>query len=149
MNQDEQYVKILAIFHFVVAGMAALFACFPIIHFVMGLGMLGLSLGAGVSEGSFPEAVIPGLVGLIFTLIAGSAILLGWAFAVCVALAGLFLLKKKRHMFCVVMGGVECMFMPFGTVLGVSTVITLMKPSVKALFGITESGRVEKQAAAE
>ena len=77
-------------------------------------------------------------MGLFFTLIAGSMILFGWVFAVCEALAGLFLLKKKRHMFCVVMGGVACTFMPFGTVLGVFTIITLMKPSVKALFGITE-----------
>jgi len=98
MNQDQQYVKILAIFHFVVAGISALFACFPIIHFVVGLGMLGLSLGAGFSEGAFPEAVIPGLVGLLFTLIAGSVILFGWAFAVCVALAGLFLLKKTAQL---------------------------------------------------
>jgi len=138
MNQDEQYLKILAIFHFVVAGISALFACFPILHFLMGLGMLAVSLGLGVSEGAFPEAVVPGLVGLLFTLIAGSVILFGWAFAVCVALAGLFLLKKKRHMFCVVMGGVECIFMPFGTVLGVFTIITLMKPSVKELFGISK-----------
>jgi hypothetical protein len=139
MNQDEQYLKILGIFHFVVAGIAALFACFPILHFLMGLGMLGLSLGAGVSEGAFPQAVIPGFVGLFFTLIAGSMILFGWAFAVCVALAGLFLLKKTHHMFCVVMGGVECILVPFGTVLGVLTIITLMKPSVKALFGISEA----------
>lgn len=138
MNQDEQYLKILAIFHFVVAGISALFACFPIIHFVVGLGMLGLSLGGGFSEGAFPEAAIPGFMGLFFTLIAGSAILFGWAFAVCVALVGLFLLKKKRHMFCVVMGGVECIFMPFGTVLGVLTIITLMKPSVKEMFGIEQ-----------
>lgn len=139
MSQDEQYVKILAIFHFVVAGISALFACFPILHFVMGLGMLGLSLSAGVSEGPFPEVFIPGFAGLFFTLLAGSMILFGWAFAVCVALAGLFLLKKKRHMFCVVMGGVECTFMPFGTVLGVFTVIMLMRPSVKAMFGVSET----------
>ncbi|MFL7794659.1 MAG: hypothetical protein AB8I69_21120 [Anaerolineae bacterium] len=139
MNQDEQYLKILAIFHFVVAGMSALSACIPIIHFVAGLGMLVTSLSVGISEGVFSEAVLLGLMGLVFALIAGIVILCGWAFAVCVALAGLFLLKKKRHMFCVVMGGVECMFMPFGTVLGVFTVIMLMRPAVKAMFGISEA----------
>jgi hypothetical protein len=139
VKQDEQYLNILAIFHFVVAGISALFACFPIIHFVVGLGMLGLSLGGVFSEGAFPEAAIPGFMGLFFTLMAGSMILFGWVFAACVALAGLFLLKKRHHMFCVVMGGVECIFMPFGTVLGVFTVIMLMKPAVQALFGISET----------
>jgi len=33
------------------------------------------------------------------------------------------------------MAGVECMFMPFGTVLGVFTIIVLMRPSVKEIFG--------------
>jgi hypothetical protein len=138
VNQDEQHLKILAIFHFVMAGMSALSACFPILHFVVGLGMLGVSLTGGFGGEAFPEAVIPGLVGLFFTVMAGSWILFGWVFAVCEALAGLFLLKKKRHLFCIVMGGVECTFMPFGTALGAFTIITLMKPSVKAMFGISE-----------
>ena len=37
--------------------------------------------------------------------------------------------------FCLVMGAVACMFMPVGTVLGVFTIVVLMKPSVKELFG--------------
>jgi len=138
MSQDEQYLKILSVFHFVVAGIAALFACFPILHFVAGLGMIAVSLGLGTGEDAFPEATIPGFVGFFFVLIAGSMILLGWAFAVCEALTGWFLVKKRRYMYCLVMGGVECIFMPFGTVLGVFTLITLMKPSVKELFGVEE-----------
>jgi hypothetical protein len=37
-------------------------------------------------------------------------------------------------MFCLVMASITCMFMPFGTVLGVFTLIVLMRPSVKPLF---------------
>ena len=37
-------------------------------------------------------------------------------------------------MFCLVMGAVECVFMPFGTVLGIFTIIVLMRESVKPLF---------------
>lgn len=144
MSQDEQYLKILSIFHFVVAGISALFACFPILHFVVGLVMLGASLGLGIGEEAFPEATIPGFVGLFFTLIAGSMILFGWTFAVCEALAGWFLGKKNRYMYCLVMAGVECMFMPFGTVLGVFTIITLMKPSVKELFGVQEIAKTQE-----
>jgi hypothetical protein len=33
------------------------------------------------------------------------------------------------------MAGIECMFMPFGTVLGVFTIITLTREPVKQLFG--------------
>jgi len=35
-----------------------------------------------------------------------------------------------------VMAGIECLFMPFGTVLGVFTILVLVRESVKPLFGV-------------
>ena len=52
-------------------------------------------------------------------------------------LAGRFLAARRRHLFCIVIAGIACMFMPMGTVLGIFTIIVLMRPSVKELF--TES----------
>lgn len=130
MNQseDEQYLKLLSIFHYVVGGIAGVFACFPIIHFVVGIGIL-ISSFTSSSQGAPPA-----IVGLFFTLIAGGIILFGWAFAICIILAGRFISQRKNHMFCMVMAGIECMFTPFGTVLGAFTIITLIRPSVKELF---------------
>ena len=127
-NDDEQYLKLLSIFHYVVGGIAGLFACFPIIHLVVGIGILISSLTHSSQGGP------PAFFGLFFVLIAGSFILFGWAFAICIILAGRFISKRKNHMFCLVMAGVECIFTPFGTVLGVFTIITLIRPSVKELF---------------
>ena len=50
-------------------------------------------------------------------------------------LVGRGLAQRKRYMFCLVVACVECLFMPFGTVLGVFTIIVLSRDSVKALFG--------------
>jgi hypothetical protein len=127
-NEDEQYLKLLSIFHYVVGGIAGLFACFPIIHFVVGISLLISSFTQPSQEG------FPAIIGLLFTLIAGAVILIGWAFAICIILAGRFISKRKNHMFCMVMAGVECVFTPFGTVLGAFTIITLIRPSVKELF---------------
>ena len=127
-NDDEQYLKLLSIFHYVVGGIAGLFACFPIIHLVVGIGILISSLTHSSQGGP------PAFFGLFFVVIAGSFILFGWAFAICIILAGRFISKRKNHMFCLVMAGVECIFTPFGTVLGVFTIINLIRPSVKELF---------------
>ncbi len=129
MSQDEEHLKILSIFHYVVGGIAGLFACFPIFHFLIGLGALGVSI-VHLSEETIPLA----FMGTFFSLIAGSFIFCGWAFAIAVALTGWFLMTKKRYMFCLVVAGIECVFMPFGTVLGVFTIIVLVRPSVKELF---------------
>jgi hypothetical protein len=47
----------------------------------------------------------------------------------------------KRHTnytYCLVVAAIECMFTPFGTVLGVLTIIVLVRPTVKALFGVSQ-----------
>jgi len=45
------------------------------------------------------------------------------------------LLKRRvSYTFCLVVAGIECILMPFGTVLAVFTIVVLMKDSVKALF---------------
>jgi len=132
MNQDVHQIKILAIFHFVVAGVAGLFACFPIFHLLMGISMLtgGFFPPDAPSDMPFPFS----LFGLMFTLIPAAMIFFGWAFAISLAISGYFLIKKQHYLFCMVMAGVSCVFTPFGTVLGVFTIIVLMRPSVKELF---------------
>jgi len=129
MNQDEEQLRLLAIFHYVVAGMAALFALFPIFHLIFGLFIV-LSPAKFAGKGEPP----PVFLGWIFIGFAVVFITLGWLFAGFVFAAGRALHKRKRHLFCTVMGGVECLFMPFGTVLGLFTILVLSRPSVKALF---------------
>jgi hypothetical protein len=126
MKQDLEHLKLLAIFHYVVAGMTALFACIPFIHFFMGLALATGALDAD------PEAQPIGIGIMIF---AGLFILAGWTLAALIAFAGRSLQTRRRYTYCLVMGGVECIFMPFGTVLGVFTIIVLMRDTVKELFG--------------
>jgi hypothetical protein len=129
-TQDAEHLRLLGIFHFVVAGIALLFAMFPVIHLVFGLAMVSGALDPSEGEG------IPRAVGWFFVLFAGAWIAGGVAFAVAVALAGKALLAHRRYTFCLVMAGVLCVFMPFGTVLGVFTIIVLIRDSVKQLFGV-------------
>jgi hypothetical protein len=128
--EDEQYLRLLSIFHYIVGGLVGLIACFPLIHFTLGVGMIVASLShAGDSD---PMMILPGL---LFAGVAGVIILVGWTLAICIALTGYFLSARKNYMFCLVMAGVETIFTPFGTVLGVFTIILLIRPSVKVLFG--------------
>lgn len=126
MNQDDEHLKLLSIFHYVVAGLTALFACFPLIHFFVGMG-----IATGAFDDTPGEARILGVGLMVF---AGLLILSGWALAAVILTAGRFLSAQTNHTFCLVVAGIECIFMPIGTVLGVFTIIVLMRESVKALF---------------
>ena len=127
---DSDHLRLLATFHYVVAGMAALFACFPIIHLVVGLFFILAPQKVGHGSNAPPA-----FIGWLFVIFASCLILLGWTFAALVLSAGRCIARRKRYMFCFVIGCVECLFMPFGTVLGVFTILVLNRASVKELFG--------------
>jgi len=125
--QDLQHLQLLSIFHYVVAGMAGLCALLPIFHLVIGL-MFATQAVSG------QDAEIGRAIGWMFVAFASLFILGGLTFAACLALAGRFLGQRTHYTFCLVMAGMACVFVPLGTVLGVFTLIVLVRPSVKALF---------------
>jgi hypothetical protein len=129
MNDDLQHLKLLSIFHYIVAGMMGLIGCFPIIHLVLGIALLS---GAIPNKGNSP--VPDSAIGGIFVAFASAMIVTFWSLAVCLLLAASYLREHRRYMFCLVTAAVACMFMPFGTVLGVFTIVVLMRPTVKQLF---------------
>jgi hypothetical protein len=128
MNEDIRHLDLLAIFHYIVAAITALFGCLPIIHLVLGIAMLMGALDDG--KGNAP----PPAIGLFFVMFALVAITVVWAAAIAMAIAGRRLKRRQSYTYCLVVAAIECIFVPFGTLLGVFTLIVLMRPSVKALF---------------
>ena len=128
-NTDHEHLKLLSIFHYVVGGMAAFFACIPILHLVIGLIFI-------LAPGKFGQGSQqpPAFIGWFFVVFASIFILLGWTLAILILLAGRLIARRKHYTFCFVAACVECLFMPFGTVLGVFTILVLNRQSVKELF---------------
>ena len=129
MTPDEEYLRLLSVFHYVVAGLAGLFALFPIFHLAMGLFLI-LAPDKFAGQGQPP----PAFIGWFFVAFAGVFIALGCTLAAFVLTAGRFLARRKHYVFCLVVAGMECLFVPFGTVLGTFTIIVLMRQPVKQLF---------------
>ena len=130
MQKEIENVRMLSIFYYVVAGLAALFACIPFIHLILGVAMILSPESFSDTPGDKP----PVWLGWLFAGIGGGLILMGWAYAIALAFTGKFLGAHRRHTFCMVMGALSCLFMPFGTILGIFTLIVLSKPEVKELF---------------
>lgn len=131
MKQDEEHLRLLSIFHYVVAGLAALISLFPIFHLIFGVIIIVAS-DKFAGNGQPP----PAFIGWIFVIFASVFIIFGWTMAALILTTGRFLAKRKHYQFCLVMAGVECLFMPFGTVLGVFTIIVLVRESVKPFFDL-------------
>jgi hypothetical protein len=129
VNHDEEHLQLLAIFHYIVGALAALFSCFALMY--VGFGCLILYTPA--TQGNPP----PAFMGWFMIAFGAVFLLSGEAMAACILLAGRFIRRRQRYWFVFVNACVQCLFMPFGTILGVFTVIVLSRGSVKELFGIS------------
>jgi hypothetical protein len=128
-NEDIKQLDLLSMFHYIVSGITALFSCIPFMHVFMGLAMVS---GKFFEDGN--GSAPPPFMGWMFVIMGTVFIVLGWSMAVCIFFAGRKLKRHKNRAFCMVVAGIECMFMPFGTVLGVFTLIALNKDSIKEIF---------------
>jgi hypothetical protein len=60
--------------------------------------------------------------------------LAGVTMAICILIAGRCLSRRKAYSFALVVACIECLFIPFGTILGVFTIVALSRESVRTLF---------------
>lgn len=133
MMQDAEHIKLLAVFHYVLGAIVALFGSFPIIHVVLGIAIVSGKFGRGVHSGP-SGGPPPDQFGWLFIIFGSVAILLFWAFAGCLIYSGRCLSARRNHTFCFVIACLSCAGFPLGTALGVFTILVLQRPTVKALF---------------
>ncbi len=130
MTNDEEHLKLLSIFHYIVGGLMALFACMPLIHMIIGLFFILSPESMTSSGGEAP----PSFIGWLFFSLGTIFFLIGQSIAICVIFSGRFIAGRKKYMFSFIVGCIQCVFIPFGTVLGIFTIIVLSRDSVKALY---------------
>jgi hypothetical protein len=121
-------LRLLSIFHYVLAGFTLLFSCFPLTY---------IGVGAAIALGAFREAGPDGpplFVGWIMGGVGIFLLVLLLAYGIAMIVAGRSLADRRRWLFCMIMAGISCPSFPFGTALGVFTLVVLSKPEVKALF---------------
>jgi hypothetical protein len=131
MSQDEDHLKLLSIFHYVAGGLATLFSFFPSFHLIIGLFLI---FGVKELEARGDTDFFVQFVGWVFVILASMFMLIGFAMAGSMLAAGRYLHHKKHYVFCLAVAAVECIFFPFGTALGIFTIIVLTRESVKRLF---------------
>jgi hypothetical protein len=132
-KEDEDWLRLLALGHYIIAGLQTLAGFLPSFHLAMGLWLLTSDVAK--AKNGTPALLFGGF----FTLIAVTWMLLAWSLAACVLIAGRNLADRKRRTFCLVVAGIEAMLcIPFGTVLGMFTIIVLLRPAVRDVFEATD-----------
>jgi hypothetical protein len=133
MADDIEHLRLISIFHYIVGGIMLLFSFMPLIHVGMGLLFILSPNTFSSNRGEQP----PEFIGWLFLAIGGIFFLFGVSISICVILSGRYIAKRIRYMFSFVLACIECLFVPFGTALGVFTIIVLSRDSVKRIYGRT------------
>ncbi|HEV8631533.1 MAG TPA: hypothetical protein VGV61_14545 [Thermoanaerobaculia bacterium] len=128
---DAEHLKLLAIAYVVAGGTNAFFSLFGLFYAFMGLAIGGTIASIPLQRGQ-PQP--PAFMGWFFGAF-GLAI-----FAAMVGLAALKFLaahrirQRRSRTLCLVIASVTCFGVPYGTALGVWTLLVLARPTVAQLF---------------
>ena len=127
-DRDQEHLNLLGIFHYVMAGFNSI---------VCLCGSLYLIIGVLVVSGAIPEAKgqeDAQIVGTVFLVIGLVFAIVGLASVMLLFLAGLWLRAVKHRTFCFVIAVINLMWFPFGTTLGIFTIVVLTRQSVVDRF---------------
>lgn len=125
--EDASHLKLLSIFHYIVGGIGVLTSLLPCVHLVFGILMVNGTFPGG-GQGPPPE------FGWLVIAFALCAILIGLTFSVLTIFVGQRIASRENHLLCLINAGIQCLFIPLGTALGVFTFVVLLRPQVRALF---------------
>ena len=129
---DEEHLKLLSLGYMISAGMTAFSSLFGLWFVFIGTMFRVASRISGAAAKS-PQQPPPFLGGIFAGL--GVAIFLGFIALALLKLKAAFDLKRRRsRTFCMVVAGISCLGIPYGTALGVLTFIVLGRPTVAGLF---------------
>jgi len=127
---DADHLKLLSIFHFVGAGLGLLGILFVLAHYAMFHAFFANpKMWEGQKQGPPPAeffAIFKWLY-LIFGVWFLSSLILN-------LISGLCIRARKGRTFSLVVAGINCVHIPLGTVLGVFTIIVLIRDSVREVY---------------
>ncbi len=127
---DTEHLRLLRIGYLISGGANAVWACFPLIHITIGILMLS-GVFPGPTRPGAPDTLMPGL----FFVVIGVAFSSFFAISATLELLAARRLRERRsRTFCLVVAGLTCLGIPYGTALGIFTIIVLGRPSVAQRF---------------
>lgn len=136
-RQDEDHLRLLAIFHYVWGGLTLAYSLFFGLY--LAIGVFALSNPAAFDNKGSAQSDPAGaqFMGTVFTAMGAIGMVFALGLGGLTIWAGRCLARRERFNLCFAMACINCLGVPVGTVLGVFTLVVLNRPSVRALFDPT------------
>ena len=127
---DADHLRLLSIFHYVLAGLSLVGIGFLVLHYsFMHSFFADPEMWKGQKSGPPP----PKLLAMFKWFYVFFGLLLA-ATGAANLLSGLLIQRRKYRTFSLLVAGINCLQFPFGTVLGVFTFVVLLRDSVREAY---------------
>jgi hypothetical protein len=129
-SKDADHLRILAIFHYIFAGLALVGIGFLCLHFwVMNTVFTNPEIWKNAKDPPPPEFFA--IFKWVYLLVACLFLVAG----VLNLLSASYLRLRQNRIFSIVVAGLNCLQIPFGTALGIFTLVVLTRDSVRQSYG--------------
>ena len=132
---NAEHLRLLRIGYFVMGGVSAFTSLFGIFYAFMGVFVLSTIRHSPASHGQPPPEFIAWLFAAIGLLI----VVLGGTYAALAFFTARNLRLRRGRTICLVTAGLTCIYIPFGTLLGIFTFSVLGQPSVIQWFAYSSA----------
>ena len=124
---DAEHLRLLRIGYLVEGWFHAVWALFPLFHITLGILML---------TGVFPGGHDAGnrFMGMFFVILGGAISSIFATIGILSLLTARRLRERRSRTFCLVVGALSLLGIPYGTAIGIFTILVLQRPSVAAQF---------------
>ncbi len=136
---DEEHLKLLVLFH-------RIYGIFVIVFSFLGIGyflLFNFILSISKKHSQFTLADNfqgpPAEFMHIFMIIIGVLILIGLSIGICNLISAQYIKRRKHRIFSIVIAGIDCVSFPLGTILGVLTMVVLLRNTVIEYYKSLES----------
>jgi hypothetical protein len=132
---DEEHLKLLSLFHYIKGALTVGFSLLGILYFLFMsslIKMIGRIEGpAHYNVQEFPLEIFATIMILVWIMI-----LLFLTFGVLQIFSGYYLRKKRHRIFSFVIGIIQLIEIPYGTILGIMTIVVLSRSSVESKYQV-------------
>jgi len=147
VQTDKSHLSVIAIFHYILGGLSIVSIGGIAIHYfimdqvfnnpefferiekIQDNQEIPVELNGGeLFDGFFKMMVVSYIFGTVFLLVSGIGLIV----------SGRFIHQSKNRIFSIVVAAISCTFFPFGTVLGIFTLIKLCSVNVVRMYAETK-----------
>ncbi len=136
---DGEHLKLLYWGYIISGAFTAIFSVLGLFYAAMG-GLMGIAIAQSAEAASKSGGSPPAFVGALLAAFGLAFFVVGATVTILKFVTARNLSRRKSRTFCMVIAGLTCLGIPYGTLLGIMTFIVLGRESVAKLFASNAAG---------